>query len=312
MQLRLFPAPRPLLERFGVEFFRRVPAVPGVYVFGGEGGEVLYVGQSRNLRVRLRSYGWVRPETAPRRLVRLVHAVRSITWEVCDSAVLARLRENELLRLLKPRFNRANTYPEAGGYLALTTTAERLEFRLVREGPAAADEGVYGPFKSWHALRRGLGALVRLLWVAAAPGSSVHQWPGWVLDDLAPAIAVVSLPPTPGVRWSTALTSFFAGQSDGLIEVLRELVVREVAQPFLRTLCQADLERLTEFYRWGPRRGRIARDQAGLGDEYLRPAELADLVTWASNGTRPGNQGFEGETSARGGSCLRASSSQRV
>ena len=33
-----------------------VPQRPGVYLFRGEGGDVLYVGKSRNLRARLSSY----------------------------------------------------------------------------------------------------------------------------------------------------------------------------------------------------------------------------------------------------------------
>lgn len=35
-QLWLFPPPRPLVERFGADFFRALPEAPGVYLLCGE------------------------------------------------------------------------------------------------------------------------------------------------------------------------------------------------------------------------------------------------------------------------------------
>ena len=97
-QLRLLPAPRPLTERFGAAFFRGIPRVPGVYRMFDEAGVLLYVGQSRDLRDRLNSYRHVHPDRDSRKTVRLVHLVRRVEWEVCETAVGAVLWENELLR----------------------------------------------------------------------------------------------------------------------------------------------------------------------------------------------------------------------
>src|SRR5437016_7983464 len=83
IQMRLFPAPNPLVERLGAEFFRRAPASPGVYLMSGEGERLLYVGKAKNLRQRLNSYRHVQPERASRKLVRLIHEVRAVVWEVC-------------------------------------------------------------------------------------------------------------------------------------------------------------------------------------------------------------------------------------
>src|SRR5204863_7431757 len=94
-QLRLFPNPKPLVERLGYDFFRRVPRAPGIYLMGGQGDRILYVGQSSNLRQRLSSYRHVQAERASRKLIRLVHQVRTITWEVCATTEAARLRENQ-------------------------------------------------------------------------------------------------------------------------------------------------------------------------------------------------------------------------
>lgn len=104
-QLRLFKHPKPLLERFGVEFFRSLPARPGVYIMSGETGRVLYVGQSKNLRLRMGAYRNANPAHLSRKVIRLVHAVRKIDWEECASPALACVRENELLRAHRPKFN---------------------------------------------------------------------------------------------------------------------------------------------------------------------------------------------------------------
>ena len=125
-QLRLFPPPKPLTERFGAEFFRAIPAVPGVYRMFDGAGRIIYIGQSQNLRDRLNSYRQVHPERDSRKTVRLVHEVRRIEWEICDSPASARLRENELLRTVRPRFNRVNVWPWACFYLAWRECGPRV------------------------------------------------------------------------------------------------------------------------------------------------------------------------------------------
>jgi len=106
-QLWLFDPPKPLLERFGEEYFRTLPDKPGVYLMCGDGEGVLYVGKARNLRKRLSSYRVANPERLPRRIVRLLFQVRRIEWDVCDSEAAAISREESLICVLMPKFNTA-------------------------------------------------------------------------------------------------------------------------------------------------------------------------------------------------------------
>jgi hypothetical protein len=116
-QLWLFPPPRPLVERFGDSFFRQVPARPGVYYLCGRREGVLYLGKAKNLRKRLGSYRVANPERLPRRMIRLLFQVERIEWDVCSDEATAAQREKALLRVLQPKFNRANLYPPARVYL---------------------------------------------------------------------------------------------------------------------------------------------------------------------------------------------------
>ena len=68
---------------------------------------VLYVGRAKNLRKRLSSYRVANPERLPRRMIRLLHCVSRIEYDVCADARVAQRREEKLICVLAPRFNRA-------------------------------------------------------------------------------------------------------------------------------------------------------------------------------------------------------------
>jgi excinuclease ABC subunit C len=106
-QLWLFDPPRPLVEQLGEDFFRSVPARPGVYLMCGATEGVLYVGKARNLRRRLASYRVANPERLPRRIIRLLHRVKRIEWDECSTEEAAVQREELLICVLTPRFNAA-------------------------------------------------------------------------------------------------------------------------------------------------------------------------------------------------------------
>ena len=106
-QLWLFPPPKPLVERFGEEFFRQLPASPGVYLFCGAREGVLYVGKAKSLRHRLAAYRVANPERWPRRMIRLLHQVTRIEFDLCATEQAALAREELLITVLAPKFNRA-------------------------------------------------------------------------------------------------------------------------------------------------------------------------------------------------------------
>ena len=106
-QLWLLPPPKPLVDKLGEEFFRQLPTGPGVYLMCGPSEGVLYVGKARNLRRRLCSYRVANPERLPRRIIRLLHQVTRIEFDSCPTEDLAWYREEMLIAVLGPKFNRA-------------------------------------------------------------------------------------------------------------------------------------------------------------------------------------------------------------
>src|ERR1700691_4575130 len=110
-QLLLIPDPRPLYERLGRRFFRQSPKRPGVYLMRDAADRVLYVGKAKDLRQRLRNYRIANPDRMPRRHLRMVRQVGRIEFQFCDDESAALQRESQLLRSLKPPFNRAGVWP---------------------------------------------------------------------------------------------------------------------------------------------------------------------------------------------------------
>ena len=80
--------------------------------------DVVYVGKAKNLRKRLASYRVANPDRLRRRQLRLLRSVVSIDLERCLDESDALSRESQLLRNLRPRFNRAGTWPGAPRFLA--------------------------------------------------------------------------------------------------------------------------------------------------------------------------------------------------
>ena len=78
-----------------------IPAGPGVYIFRGPKDEALYVGTSRNLKTRVRSY-FTSSETRKRILEMLTMAIR-VDTVLCATVLEAQVRELRMIAEKRPR-----------------------------------------------------------------------------------------------------------------------------------------------------------------------------------------------------------------
>jgi len=235
----------------------------------GESERVLYVGQSGNLRARLGSYKNARPDRAPRKVIRLIHCVKSIAWEECETAQAARIRENELLRVLRPRFNRMNTYPRAYNFFWLKANARRI--MLGRCSQLEPNAEVFGAFKT-RALAA-YAALIRLLWQTENAALSTMNFPIQILGSRPPRRYSLTLPDD---NWQVLVRQYLSGISDDLIGSIQHSIPGlDTIEPVLRTILTEDLEILTTFYESGPKRNREFCVDRGL-DHGIVPQECLD------------------------------------
>jgi DNA polymerase-3 subunit epsilon len=132
-----------------------LPHAPGVYLFRDGRGRVLYVGTSKDLRTRVRSY-FTASETRSRmgEMVTLAESVQGIE---CATPLEAEVRELRLIGEHKPPYNRRSRFPERVHWVKLTKEAwPRLS--LVRR---VVDDGAeyVGPYSSRGAAERAVTAL---------------------------------------------------------------------------------------------------------------------------------------------------------
>ena len=117
---------------------------PGIYRMLSEDGEVLYVGKSKRLRTRLLTYfRCAYPEEKGARILREAH---HIEWEYTPSEFAALLRELQLIKRFRPRFNVA--MKRDGRHFAfIKVTAGSAPKLLVVRGASEDSAAYYGPFR---------------------------------------------------------------------------------------------------------------------------------------------------------------------
>jgi DNA polymerase-3 subunit epsilon len=110
-----------------------LPACPGVYIFLDDRGESLYVGTSRNIRTRVRTYFTASERRS--RMAEMVGLATTVTPIPCASPLEAAVRELRLIAERKPRYNRRSRHPERAWWLKLTAEhAPRLSLvRTIRD-----------------------------------------------------------------------------------------------------------------------------------------------------------------------------------
>ena len=132
-----------------------LPHSPGVYLFRDDRSRVLYVGTSRDLRTRVRSY-FTASETRTR-MGEMVGLASEVTGIECATTLEAEVRELRLIAEHKPRYNRRSRFPEKVHFVKLTREAwPRLS--MVRR---VLDDGAdyLGPFSSRKTAEKCLAAL---------------------------------------------------------------------------------------------------------------------------------------------------------
>ncbi len=119
-----------------------VPATPGVYVFRGPQGEHLYVGTSKNLRSRVKSYFTASEQ---RRSMRdMVALATSVDTYAVPTALEAAVLELRLIDQHRPRFNRRSTRPERTPWIRLS---QEHYPRLALTRAPQADDAALGPVR---------------------------------------------------------------------------------------------------------------------------------------------------------------------
>ncbi len=256
-------------ERVNHAIAEKPPHLPGVYTMYDQKDEVLYVGKAKDLHKRLTSYRY----SKSKKVQRLISHLHRIGMEICKSETDAILLENLLIRSLRPPFNEANKKPETYYYISTTRQGNKREFRLsmrqLNDYPK-----VYGCFKGHLRVRKGLGALLKLLFVVDKEIDSAYFLPTQLLKRITPMRYAIPLNDQRGVQ----VHQFLKGTSSSLIEEFEQLVDdNPFKDRFTNKYFANEVEHLRLFYELGPLRNQKFKKELNLESEIIHQDQLDDL-----------------------------------
>lgn len=281
--LKLIPAQPFLEERLGNAYFDGLPKTPGIYRFYDENDNLLYVGKAKNLRTRLFSYKRAKSGQVSRKVSRLIGRIVRLEIEETENEREALLLENRWIREKRPPFNHANKQPETYYFIFFKPDHTSLEFRLsMRIHDETNKDFWYGSFKGHAPVRRSLGCLLQLLWMAEHNEKSPHHLPVQLTRRLTPMRYIYSLAPdSPTIEYNIAdaIQSWLLGESCELLNYLSVRIEfgKQKLSPFQTRFLEDRLHHLKSFYDRTLIRYRHLRGNQRIIDQD----ELDDLVVKA-------------------------------
>lgn len=246
------------------------PHSPGVYTMYDKHDQVLYVGKAKDLQQRITSYRYSKSKKTQRMIAHL----ERISYEVCNNDTDAILLENLLIRSLRPPFNHANKKPETYYYISTARRGNTREFRLSMR---VLDDypHVYGCFKGHLKTRKGLGAMLKLLYVYNRPIKSATYLPSQLLNRITPQKFQLYLDPQTGVL----VDQFLKGSSGLLADELEERILNiRFKDRFTENYFDNELELLRMFYTLGPNRNFRMKKELNLDTVLINQDEIDDLM----------------------------------
>jgi len=208
----------------------RLPEQPGVYLWGNQGGDTIYVGKARVLRDRVRSYlgaGSLSPRHAA-----LLEEIASVEVIVTDSVMEALALENNLIKQRAPKYNILLRDDKNYPYLQLTTT-EAFPRVLVARRVEAGGDFYAGPFLPAKLARRTMGLAHRLFGIRSCNEAITGNRGRPCLEYdikrcIAPCVAEICTEERYGVAVASTKL-LLEGRDDELLVTLRDRMIDAAA-----------------------------------------------------------------------------------
>ena len=152
-----------------------LPESPGVYLWKGAGGDVLYVGKAKRLRSRVRSYLAGERLESPKTRV-LMRQVADLETIVVPTETAALVLESNLIKEHRPRYNVVLRDDKSYPYIKVTVQ-EAYPRVLVTRRLVSDGARYYGPYTEVGAMRRALNVVRRVFTVRSCSYDMPRQMP---------------------------------------------------------------------------------------------------------------------------------------
>jgi excinuclease ABC subunit C len=141
---------------------QKIPTEPGVYLMHSGDGEIIYIGKSKRLRSRVRSY--FRESTQhSSRIAKMVRMVAEIEFIVTDTEAEALALEANLIKRHQPRFNVLLKDDKKYPYVLITLSEKYPRIFITRNRRLGkSKDRYYGPYTDGRSLGEVLGLIKRV------------------------------------------------------------------------------------------------------------------------------------------------------
>ena len=136
------------------EKVKNLPETPGVYLMEDSHGRIIYVGKAKNLKNRVRSY-FQNSKTQPQKIKKLKANIAEFKYILTDTEFEAFMLECQMIRKLKPIFNKKMKNPHSYSYVMIQMDGSNQKFEITNN--LKKDGNFYfGPFTSKHTVEKAI------------------------------------------------------------------------------------------------------------------------------------------------------------
>lgn len=200
---------------------QEIPPDPGVYLMRDASDRILYIGKSKKLRSRVRSYFRASQPLSPR-ISMMVQQVADIEFIVTDTEAEALALEANLVKQHQPYFNVLLKDDKKYPYLCITWSEDYPRIFITRKRKrSSAKDRYYGPYVDAGVLRSTLHLVKRIFPLRQRPQPLFKDRPCLNYDiGRCPGVCQALISPAEYRQIVQKVAMVFQGRTEELIEML--------------------------------------------------------------------------------------------
>jgi excinuclease ABC subunit C len=202
---------------------QEIPPEPGVYLMRDGSDRIIYIGKSRKLRSRVRSY-FRDSQRLSERIATMVKQVTEIEFIVTDTETEALALEANLIKQHLPYFNVLLKDDKKYPYVCITWSEDYPRIFITRKRQIGKEKNkFYGPYTDSHLLREILHLCKRIFPLRQRPQPLFKDRPCLNYDlGRCPGVCQLLVSPEEYRKTVQKVAMVFQGRSQELIDILTE------------------------------------------------------------------------------------------
>jgi excinuclease ABC subunit C len=298
----LLKDPERLENRLG-----EIPPEPGIYFMRDGSDRIIYIGKSRKLRSRVRSY-FRDSQKLSERIATMVKQVTEIEFIVTDTEAEALALEANLIKQHQPYFNVLLKDDKKYPYVCITWSEEYPRIFITRKRKSGKEKDkFYGPYTDSHLLREILRISKRIFALKQRPQPLFKDRPCLNYDlGRCPGVCQKLISPEEYHKTVQKVAMVFQGRSQELIDILTIQMQKSAEALNFESAARirdqiAGLKSLSSNQKVALPDDTVSRDAIALaGDEKHACIQLFQIRA----GQLVGRLGFVADTHAEPGAIL--------